>query len=51
MAKNKVHVHFEAHKPVREPATIAFQTKKGPVSFEGHKIVKEPVDVDFDAEK
>ena len=50
MAK-KEHVHFVAHKPVKEEAVISFQTKNGPVSFEGHKIVKEEVVVDFDAKK
>lgn len=45
------HVHFVAHKPVKEPAVIAFQTKNGPVAFSGHKVVEEPVIVDFDARK
>jgi len=34
---NKQHVHFVAHKPVKEPAVISFQTKNGPVAFNGHK--------------
>jgi hypothetical protein len=51
MANNKVHVHFEAHKPVKESAIISFQTKNGPVAFNGHKTVEEPVVVDFNAKK
>lgn len=48
---NKQHVHFVAHKPVKEPAVISFQTKNGPVAFNGHKIVNEPVVVDFNAKR
>jgi hypothetical protein len=48
---NGKHVHFVAHKPVKEPAFISFQTKDGPVGFNGHKIVEEAVVVDFDARR
>lgn len=47
----KEHVHFKAHRPVKEPAVISFQTRNGPVAFNGHKIVEEHVIVDFDARK
>jgi hypothetical protein len=48
---NKIHKHFLAHKPVKEPTVISFQTKNGPVAFNGRKVVQEPVIVDFDAKK
>ncbi len=47
----KEHVHFVAHKPVKEPAIISFQTKNGPVAFSGHRVVEEKVVVDFIAKK
>lgn len=48
----KTHVHFEAHKPVKEVVVVDFKTKGGKeVIFPAHKMVKEPVVVDFFAKK
>lgn len=42
-------VDFIAHKKVKEPVEVSFQSKNGPVSFEATKKVLEEVEVNFKA--
>ena len=50
MAKKTHKVEFQAHKTVKKPTNVNFNTKSGEqVSFKAKKPTKVPVDVSFNA--